>query len=42
MTRARAKRLKEALQGLVMEAKAKSNQVEYELPKWITLIQLEG
>ena len=41
LTRARAKRLKEALQGLVMEAKIQSNPVEHEFPKWTNLIQLE-
>ena len=42
MTRAKAKRMKQALQGLIMEIKGKEDQLGLEAaPKWVTFLQLE-
>ena len=42
MTRAKTKRMKQALQGLIMEIKGKEDHLGLEAtPKWVTFLQLE-
>ena len=42
MTRVKTKRMKQALQGLIMEIKGKEDQLGLEAaPKWVTFLQLE-
>ena len=43
MTRAKTKKMQQALQGLIMELKEKEDQDGLEAaPKWVTFLQLNG
>ena len=42
MTRAKTKRMKQVLQGLIMEIKGKEDRLGLEAaPKWVTFVQLK-